>query len=162
MPDEKTVKKQRSKITLADMQAMKASLRKLPKKKDAYTPSQAIDDLLADMLMLLAKGYSLPELYSAIREKISVPFVQFERAVKSSMRKRLPDASDFAAFWNAIENGSFTIDVDALPVPGPRNNPKANEATAALPEKSEPPKPDSGKAGSRLAQTAASRRQAAG
>ena len=94
MPDEKAVKKQRQKITLADLQAMKASLRKLPKKKDAYTPSQAIDDLLADMLMLLAKGYSLPELYSAIREKISVPFVQFERAVKSSMRKRLPDASD--------------------------------------------------------------------
>ncbi len=160
MPDEKEVKKQREKITLADLKAMKAMLRKLPKKRDAYTPSQAVDDLFAEMLLLLGNGYSLPELYATIKDKICIPLVQFERAVKSSLRKRVSDKAQFNAFWKALEVGTLTIDVDALPVPEPRNKPKATVAT--LPEKSEPPKPDSGKAGSRLAQTAASRRQATG
>ncbi len=103
MPDEKAVKKQRQKITLADLQAMKASLRKLPKKKDAYTPSQAVDDLFAEMLLLLGNGYSIPELYTAIKEKLCIPLVQFERAVKASMRKRVPDKAQFNAFWKLLK-----------------------------------------------------------
>lgn len=154
MSDEKA-KKQRSKITISELLELKASLRQLPKKKKAYSPSQAIDELFSEMVMLLSRGYSLYEIYAKIREKISLPVSQFEHAVKRSLRKRMPDATEteFAAHWHAIETGAAAVDTEATALP--------ERSKAALPEKTPTP-PDGGKAGSRLAQTAASRRQATG
>jgi hypothetical protein len=59
----------KAKITMETISAIQKRLRKLPKKDDGKTRTEALEMLTADLQKALAKGYSLQELREIVREE---------------------------------------------------------------------------------------------